>query len=61
MSHVQGGIFPTMSEFFTIPILYAGEKPLLVDGRDPGLSHAKKRVGGSKNIPLTAEEIFYLM
>jgi hypothetical protein len=42
MSHFQGGIFPSMSEFFPIPILYAGKKPLLVDGRDPGQSHAKK-------------------
>jgi hypothetical protein len=31
-----------MSAFFPIPILYAGKNPLLVDGRDPGLSHAKK-------------------
>ncbi len=29
------GIFPTMSEFFPIPILYAGKNPLLVDARDP--------------------------
>jgi hypothetical protein len=61
MSHFQGGIFPTMSEFFPIPILYAGKNPLLVDGRDPGLSHAKNAEGGSKSIPLTAEGIIRRM
>ncbi len=58
MSHFQGGIFPTMSELFRIPILYAGKNPLFVDGRDPGLS---RPVGGSKNIPLTAEGIIRRM
>jgi hypothetical protein len=61
MSHFQGGIFPTMSELFRIPILYAGKNPFFVDGRDPGLSHAKNTVGGSKNIPLTAEGIIRRM
>ena len=42
---------PTMSEFFPIPNLYAVKNPLLVDGRDPGLSQAKNAVGGSVNIP----------
>jgi hypothetical protein len=55
------GIFPTMSEFFPIPVLYAGKNPLLVDGRDPGLSHAENPEGGSKNIPLTAEGIIRRM
>jgi hypothetical protein len=31
-----------MSEIFPIPILYPGKNPLLVDGRDLRLSHAKK-------------------
>ncbi len=51
----------TMSEFFPFPILYAGKNTLLVDGRDPGLSHAKKAVGGSKNIPLATEGIIRRM
>jgi hypothetical protein len=50
-----------MSEFFPIPILYDGKNPLLVDGKEPGLSHAKNAVGGSKNIPLTAERIIRCM
>ncbi len=36
------GIFPTMSEFFPIPILYAGKNPLLVDGRAPRSIWCKK-------------------
>jgi hypothetical protein len=44
-----------MSEFSPIPTLYTRKNPVLADGSDPGLSHAKKNaVGGSKNIPLTA-------
>ncbi len=46
-----------MSEFFPIPILYAGKNPLLLMEGLPGLSDAKNVVGGSKNIPLTAEGI----
>ncbi len=42
MFHFQGGIFPTMSEFFQIPILYAGKNPLLVDGRAPRSIWCKK-------------------
>jgi hypothetical protein len=50
-SYFHGGIFPTMSEFFLFPTLSAGKNPLLVDGSDPALPHAKKNaVGGSKNI-----------
>jgi hypothetical protein len=45
------------SNFVSFPTLYAGKNPLLVDGRDPSLYHAKNAVGGSKNIPLTAAEI----
>jgi hypothetical protein len=48
--------------FFPIPILYAVINSLLVDGRDPGLSHGKKPPeGGSKNIHRTAEGIIRLM
>jgi hypothetical protein len=50
-----------MSELFRIPILYAGKNPIFVDGRDPGLSHAKNTVCGSKNILLTAEGIIHRM
>jgi hypothetical protein len=61
-SHFYRGIFPTMSEFFHIPTLSPGKNPLLADGRDPGLSHAKKTaVVGSKNIPLTAQGIIRRM
>ncbi len=42
MSHFQGGIFPIMSEFFPIPILYAEKNPLLVDARDPRSIWCKK-------------------
>jgi hypothetical protein len=43
---------------FPIPTLHTGKNPVLIDGRDPGLSHAKKKaVGGSKNYSLTAEGI----
>jgi hypothetical protein len=43
MFHFQGGIFPTMSEFFPIPILYSmpGKIPSLLMEGLPGLSDAK--------------------
>ncbi len=41
--HVR--IFPTMLEFFPIPILYAGKIPSLLMEEIPGLSDAKKRWG----------------
>ncbi len=40
--HFQGGIFPTMSEFLPIPILYARKNLLLVDGRAPRSIWCKK-------------------
>ncbi len=61
MSHFQGGIFPTMSEFFPIPILYAWKNPSFVDGRIRAYLMQKNAVGGSKNIPLTAEGIIRRM
>jgi hypothetical protein len=64
MSHLQGGIFPTMSEFFPpcrnfsqFPSYMPGKIPSLLMEGLPGLSDAKNALGGSKNIPLTAEGI----
>jgi hypothetical protein len=41
-SHFHWGSFPTMSEFFPMATLSARKNPLLVDGKDPSLSQAKK-------------------
>jgi hypothetical protein len=60
-SYSQGRNFPTMSEFFPIPILYAGKNPFLADGRDPSLYHEKNAVGGIKTNPLTPEGIIRRM
>jgi hypothetical protein len=64
MSHLLGGIFPTMSEFFPpcryftqFPSYMPGKIPSLLMEGLPGLSDAKNAVGDSKNIPLTAEGI----
>jgi hypothetical protein len=72
MSHFQGGIFPTMSEFFpqcrnfshnvgifpnSHPICWEKSPPCLWNGSLVYLMQ-KNAVGGSKNIPLPAEGIF---
>jgi hypothetical protein len=57
VSHFQGGILPTMSEFFPLPILYAGKIPSLLTEGFPAYLMQRNAVGGSKNIPLTAEGI----
>ncbi len=68
MSHFQGEIFPTMSEFFPqcrnfsqFPSYMPGKNPSLLMEWIPGLSDAKNAVSGSKNIPLTAERIIRQM
>jgi hypothetical protein len=51
-----------MSEFFPIPILYAGKNPLLVLTEwIPAYLMQNNAVCDGKNIPLTAEGIIHRM